>query len=419
MQACYKLISLILLLFILGCGPKIDEQIKLEYPNSVMLTVKNETDLVRVDEAVVFDPELIKARSADFNPNAFVVFCEATELASQANDLNGDGEVDEIVVLTNFNPNEQKKLNFLYASEGSKSREYLKRTQAEISIKVGGQFVDRKYEGGTFQNIQFLRVPPEHTDHSNFIRYEGPGWESDIVGYRFYLDWRNAIDIFGKKTPEMVLQNVGQDNFDSYHEMAAWGMDILKVAESLGIGTIGMWFDSTANRVAQTDSVTFQIVLNKPVESMIRTNYYGWKVGSGIYHLTSELSICAGSRMTRHALQIDGNAENLCTGLIKLPDTELIQSAEKDGWMYLATYGKQSLANDLLGMAILFHQKDLIELTEDQLNHVVVLKPENGNLTYHFLAAWEQEPNGIRTKDEFVRYLNEVVKKLNQPIIIE
>ncbi|MCI0512807.1 DUF4861 family protein, partial [candidate division KSB1 bacterium] len=91
----------------------------------------------------------------------------------------------------------------------------------------------------------------------------------------------------------------------------------------------------------------------------------------------------------------------------------------KDGWMYLATYGKQSLANDLLGMAVLYQQKDLIELTEDKLSHVVVLKPENGNLTYHFLAAWEQEPNGIRTKDEFVRYLNEVVKKLNQPIMIE
>jgi len=70
-------------------------------------------------------------------------------------------------------------------------------------------------------------------------------------------------------------------------------------------------------------------------------------------------------------------------------------------------------------MAILFNQKDLIELTEDKLSHVVVLKPENGNLAYHFLAAWEQEPNGIKTKDEFVLYLNEVVKKLDHPIMIQ
>ncbi len=87
--------------------------------------------------------------------------------------------------------------------------------------------------------------------------------------------------------------------------------------------------------------------------------------------------------------------------------------------MYLATYGKQSLANDLLGMAVLFNQKDLIELTEDKLSYVVVLKPENSQLNYHFLAAWEQEPNAIKTKDEFVLYLNEVVKKLDHPIIIE
>ena len=86
-----------------------------------------------------------------------------------------------------------------------------------------------------------LRVPPEHTDHSWFIRYEGPGWESDLVGYRFYLDWRNATDIFGKKDHRYgACKDVGQDGFDSYHEPADWGMDVLKVGESLGIGALGL-----------------------------------------------------------------------------------------------------------------------------------------------------------------------------------
>ena len=383
------------------------------------LTVENGIDLLRTDEAVVLNVEKLKAKASDFNPNAFVVFSEGIELASQANDLNGDSDPDQIVVITDFKAGEKKKVTIQYAKTGMKSREYLKRTQAELSIKVGGKFVDRKYEGGKFQNVQFLRVPPEHTDHSEFIRYEGPGWESDKVGYRFYLDWRNASDIYGKKAPDMVLQNVGLDGFDSYHEMSDWGMDILKVGESLGIGSIAMWNDGKANRVAITDSVTSEIVLNGNLESLIRTKYFGWKVGAGIFNLNSELSIFAGSRMTKHDLQIEGNPENLCTGIVKHPDAQLIQSEGSENWSYLANYGKQSLAEDQLGMAILFRQKDLIEITEDEYSHVVVLKPDDGKLTYYFLAAWEKELDGIITKEKFVNYLNLTIQKLNNPIKIE
>ncbi|WP_300977302.1 DUF4861 family protein, partial [Flavobacterium sp.] len=72
------------------------------------------------------------------------------------------------------------------------------KTYAEISVKEGGKWEGRKYIGGTFKNVQKLKLAPEHTDHSFDIRYEGPGWESNKIGYRLYLDWRNAIDIFGK-----------------------------------------------------------------------------------------------------------------------------------------------------------------------------------------------------------------------------
>ena len=100
------------------------------------------------------------------------------------------------------------------------------KTYAELSIKEGGHWEGREYIDGTFKNVTELKVPAEHTDHSWFIRYEGPGWESSKVGYRMYLDWRNAIDIFGKVTDTMVLSKVGLDGFDSYHEKQSWGQDI-------------------------------------------------------------------------------------------------------------------------------------------------------------------------------------------------
>lgn len=318
----------------------------------------------------------------------------------------------------------KKKIDIRFSKSGQKIREYTKKTQAELSIKMGGKFIKNEdgnpeYEGGEFNNVQFLRVPPQHTDHTFFIRYEGPGWESDKVGYRFYLDWRNATDIFGKKNPEMVLQNVGQDGFDSYHEMSDWGMDVLKVAESLGIGSIGMWHENRAERVNKTDSITCEIVLNGPVLSLIQTNYFGWQVGNGKYQLSSELSIHGGSRLTKQELKVTNNPDNFCTGIVKLPEAHILKpDFEPQKWSYLATYGQQSLVPDGLGMAILFRAADLIKITEDEYSHVVVLKPEQGSLTYYFLAAWEQEPNGITNEKQFREYLANVIQKLDSPITV-
>ncbi|MFB0516554.1 MAG: DUF4861 domain-containing protein [Candidatus Neomarinimicrobiota bacterium] len=410
------LISMVLLL---SCAKKdtIDPQILEGYPDFIALSVSNQTDLAREEAAFVIPVLELKKRNADFNPEAFIVLAGGVELASQENDLNGDGQVDQIVCISDFKPGEKRQITVRYHRFGAKQRDYPRRTQAELSHKTGGYFEKHEYIGGAFTNVRFLRVPDEHTDHSYFIRYEGPGWESDRVGYRFYLDWRNAIDIFGKKVPDMVLQNVGQDGFDSYHEMADWGMDILKVGESLGIGSVGMWIGDRVERVSQTDSITCAIIATGPVQSIIRTSYYGWQAAGGRYDLVSELSIAAGSRLTRHEVTIVPNPDNLCTGIVKHPGAKVITEPDSGSeWTYLGTFGRQSLADDNLGMAIIFRRQDLLELTEDEHNLVVVLRPAAGKLTYYFLATWEQEPDGIRAEGEFIEYLDRLKREKSGPL---
>ena len=412
----YLLLSLIL--FIFNCVSQVGE-IEKEYPEYFTVAVKNPTEMDRTDELITMDINDVKLKYANFNANACVVIHNGIEMASQAIDDNGDDAPDYLVYLLNLKAGETKRLTVRYSIQGKKSREYKKRTQAELSVKVGGKFEDRKYVGGQFQNVNFLSVPPEHTDHSFYIRYEGPGWESDKIGYRFYLDWRNAIDIFGKKVTEMVLQDVGQDGFDSYHEMSDWGMDILKVGDALGIGAVGMWYNGKVERVSKTDSVTCGIISNGSIYSQIRTKYFGWKVGKETYDLQSDLSIHAGNHLTEHGVKISGNALNLCTGIVKHEEGLFIKSLDDDlAWAYVATYGKQSLADDNLGLAVLYKKIDLIEISEDSFNHVVVLKPADGCLTYFFLGAWEKEPGGIQTREEFQQYLEMVRNELAMPLEI-
>ncbi|NOQ98166.1 MAG: DUF4861 domain-containing protein, partial [Calditrichae bacterium] len=160
------------------------------------------------------------------------------------------------------------------------------------------------------------------------------------------------------------------------------------------------------------------IIANGPVFSRIETNYYGWDDGDGKYDLLSQLSIAAGDRKTRHDIEIRGETSNICTGLVKHDKTQLIESDSDGEWQYLATYGAQSLAgeDDQLGMAVLYNKSDLIERVDDGQSHIVVLKPDQGKLRYYFLAAWEQEQEGIKNLAKFREYLDREILKLNKPI---
>jgi hypothetical protein len=376
--------------------------------SGIRIQVTNTASIAIEDAVIMIDDPLILTKVNSLKGKFIVVKSDTihpVQLIKEKNNLI------ELLFICDLGPSETKEF---IISKSSQEKDFRQRTQAELSIRKGGQWKGRIYEGGKFENVTSLRVPDEHTDHSFYIRYEGPGWESDKIGYRFYLDWRNAIDIFGKKVDTLVLQDVGQDGFDSYHEISPWGVDVLKVGESLGMGSIGYWTGEKAERVALTDSVYCEINYSGILESKITTIYFGWKVGDYKTDLISKLSIQAGSRMTRHDLEMSIGMDNLCTGIVKLPDTEYIVPESAEGqWTWMATYGKQTLQNDSLGMAIIYRVKDLITITEDEDDHVVVLQPLENKLSYYFLGAWEQEPGGIKSKQEFVDYLNEQVELLN------
>ena len=293
--------------------------------------------------------------------------------------------------------------------------EYPKRTYAELAHKIGGQFNGNTYEGGfSWVKPNYMKVPGTFRDHAYYIKYEGPGWESDKVGYRFYLDQRNAIDVFGKKTPGIVLPGIGIDGYDSYHNMSDWGMDNMKVGKALGIGSIAFWDGQKAVRVENRDSAVCFIPADGKVRSQVNTTYYGWDVGGNKINLKSLISIDAGSRASHMELQADKYVNNLTTGIIKNKDTELLKSDYNTGdWAYIATFGKQSLNNDNMGLAVFYKKKQLKMLTEDDLNHLVVLTPENGYVEYYFMATWELEWQPVNNITDFMNALDEELIRLN------
>ncbi len=398
---------------------------KEKYTDSLVITLTNVLDLSRIDEPISLSMVSIVKKFPHFNYFMFALFDGDNEIASQVDDTDRDGTPDMLSFVANFSPREKKNIVVRFGTAGSMKKEFKKRTQAELSVKVDYEYLEGKFTKGRFVNIDSIRVPANHVDHDALFRYEGPGWESDKISYRFYLDARNRTDIFGKVTPDMVMQTIGvhdlvADNNESYQSRMSWGMDIFKVGNSLGIGSIAMQHGNDVVTVSKTDSIFCTIAANGPIRSSVRSLHYGWEVGEKKYTIVSDYSITAGSRLTKYEATIFPNPENLCTGLAKHDQTALLESRNdaKGNWKYLGLYGKQSRAGDDLGIALFYKGTELIERRDDAVSQLVVLRPHDGKLTYYFAAAWQEEPNGITTIDEFRSYLDSVVLRLDNPILV-
>ena len=302
-------------------------------------------------------------------------------------------------------------------NENSKKNPKAPFSYAELSVKEGGQWEGNQYIGGTFKNVEELTLPEAHTDHSSYIRYEGIGLENNQIGYRLYLDWRNATDIFGKKVTTPVLQEVGQDGFESYHHDAPWGQDILKSGRTIGIGSYGRYDE-------QNDYVeTFKIVkkttaklVNEKDRSYATIDYKGWKTWGNPVDLQSKLTIFPKDRFVKVDLTLSSSLSGLCTGIVAFKDIPLKQGISKNKkWGYIATYGPQTLAKkeDNLGMAVFYPIESFDQYVKTKSTHTIIFK-KTKNVSYYFLGAWSQEPNGITTEDAFYQDLDKKLDTLDK-----
>jgi unsaturated rhamnogalacturonyl hydrolase len=346
-------------------------------------------------------------------------------------DWDFDGQMDGILFLTDLSATVKQSYD-ITAERETPDIKGAKFTQAELSQKSGGEWVShsklpnsafQEYIGGKFENVQSVTPPPQYTDHSNWIRYEGPGIESDKVGYRIYLDWRNGFDIFGKLTSAPVLQQVGLEDYEAYHHKQDWGQDILKVGNTLGAGGFGLWHNDSLSLINKTDSLTATINENGHLRSAFTIDYKGWQSEVGKQDFSATFSMLGGSRLAKVDLNFTKNVQTMAVGVVKHPDTVFIKGNTDitgKAYSYIASWGKQSLDGAFLGMAVFFKKENLNVLTEDEHNYIAVLRPQGKPtesnsqamaLDYYFAAVWQPE-SGIASQEAFIEYLEQEAEKL-------
>ena len=309
---------------------------------------------------------------------------------------------------------------WLFKNRWDPESSFLPSTYTQLTRRI----IDSSYGRPLQSEIMPANNPATDFSKTSIPLYqsEGPVWENDKVGFRLYFDVRNAKDIFGKTTSNIVLDTVGTHGDKYYHYFdPSWGMDILKVGASLGAGSLALQIKNkkgidTLVRLGgpAIEQTSYELISNEKQQAIFRLHYKNWKVLGRVYQVTEEISIQPGNYNYESKVTISGlkGDERLVTGIVNFKANESFQFTHgSKGILY--THDKQADDGSHLGMAVMTDQKNDPQFgkTANTGNGIVntytmTMKIKNKEpVIFRFYAGWEQTDKQFSQKKYFEELL--------------
>ena len=244
-----------------------------------------------------------------------------------------------------------------------------------------------------------VTVPADLRPQNKWVMFEGPVLENDLVAYRFYMDSRHRFDIYGKRVHDLVMDTVSWQ----YHDIMDWGSDILKVGNSLGIGSPGVLYQDSIYTLSNYGEKSIEVIQAQGDIARIRTTFNDLLIGDQTMKLVQEWSLRVGRREADISLRVEKGSlpkgASFVTGVVN-HDTDL-QVLDMANSKAVFSWGKQSFHGENMGMAV-FAKADLVDRSqENPLTHLLVFKPGLSEVDYSFMSAWERGVVSIKTQSEF------------------
>ncbi|MRT93915.1 DUF4861 domain-containing protein [Ancylomarina sp. 16SWW S1-10-2] len=400
--------------------------------SSTTLELKNELALARKDAPVVLTRAEVKQLVGEIPAGKVLVVLDAQGVAipSQVDDLDQDGQWDELALVCDFTAKEVKKLNvnFVDADKAPKFE-----TRTNVHLGLGNKETGFKATDHAFSPEGFVGIPMAYQS-------ESVAWENDVMGFRDYFDCRNAKDLFGKLIPEMLMDKIGTHESGSYHELSSWGMDVLHVGPSLGSGGLALFHNDSLYRLGNTKQFEYQLVSKGPVRSVFDLKYSGWKVDGKDLSAKERITIWPGKYWFQSDVTIMGLDQDseLAIGIVTshLKDKKAFSFLANKDFQAVATHGVQSLNDDYLGMGILLPANSKVRtgdapvLSEEIISgsrynqpvgqtHFVSQKISNKTSARHyFFAAWELENKKWADQENFENMMKVQAEELSSPVTV-
>lgn len=394
------------------------------HAQSFTIKVSNPSTTDRHDVPVVVDLHKILGKNVSTIISAEVIAPNAGNksrgtgilVPCQLDDLDGDLIFDELAFVCDM-PAHATLTCKVVCSAIQPQKSYRPRTAAFMKVW------DRKFRYPYINSIEYQgRNEPLATYDA--IYGHGAQWESELVGFRVYMDHRQSIDIYGKPTPQLVLD---QTNFYSTREDIAQGRgcDILFAGQSVGAASFRGYINGQPTYVDEVEARGQRVIASGPVRAIVEVTDKNWSYNGRRLQMRQRYTIFAGHRDVQVDIQLAGSdvdAQNFCTGVQKL-EMENQGFVETNG--LAGSWGKNvpdKAAEDLVegvGLGVCVPAPYLTSTKEDPLNYLTILRPSAGHIRYHLAICADMEHTGFHDAKSWFNWLQTWQTELNQPCMVK
>ncbi|MCF3109957.1 DUF4861 domain-containing protein [Niabella sp. CC-SYL272] len=396
------------------------------------IEVINPSAIERQDELVVLKRAWIKRKLPALKEGQYLLITDKkTPQLVQFDDLDGDGNWDEAVLLLNLAPR-QKKVLSIAASD----RPAAIKAAVRAYVRQKHRLPDNNFGNNVMADTMPYNNVPTDFSKQQLPPYltEGPAWENDKVGFRKYFDIRNANDIWGKRVPQMVLDEVGTHPGNSYHNLSDWGMDILKVGKSLGAGALALRTkvkgnDSLFRFGRNVQQTVYRQLSSGPLRAVFEIQYKNWNYlpDATPINVTEQISIWGGQYFFENKVTFSNLPANasLVTGTIDFYSKQDYR-INRSGIAGLYTYDQQSENKDQLGLGILTAASNVktwghITTANTDVTNVFTLdmKISAGRpVVYRYYVGWELTDKAFATQQGFEKMMRREAEKFTKPLVV-
>ena len=425
MKKLTYIVTLIFGIIFTGCDNSKEE-------SATLISLTNPSEFNLLHKAVSI--ELSEFPKSNVSAEYPLLLIDKDTLPSQLSSSQNDEIEDQLFFVIDIPAQTTKKIQFKWVAQ---EPQYTVKT----SVRFGKRTTkDEPVQPATSETLSATDMPKT----LGFQKYQtdGPTWENDKVAFRHYLDGRNAIDVYGKKTAEISPENVGLDSaravVDNYHTMEAWGRDVFPVGNSAGLGGFGVIENGTIQRLgilvtdtlSNVEKTSFNILEEGPVKSSMEYIYTNWNTEKNTYQAKEITAIWPGTYSFQNTVSVSGLSPNdtLAIGLSNINNKNGIEELKTEKWTALIQH--DSLTYDrtwVMGTALILPSENYInydeapntgKFTQSYLAKVNVKNDES--ITYYGVSGWEMSQEK-RFKDAafFKQYVTDLANTLFTPLTIK
>ena len=423
--------------------------------NRIRFSIQNTLAIDRENVPIVMTLDQLRKVSPDFSLKAYSVVTgkapREAMIPSQADDLNYDGERDQLVFLLDLASEETKEISILYDPnvKTTFTLDVKKQTRAGIFPELNAVAaiesdliayllrhngavvaygkkreelfsVDRMFQGDLEENRPLSPEFRLHFESNEIFLTQNPQALKIAVDkpeHRWVIhDLENQEDYFIRKSAEQlnVYKSVGL-SLNALLDRENTIMVRLTPHEGLiGCGGFALWHKKKKELIPlPNDGDYVRILADGGMRSVVQRILPKWNINGETYQLTSTTYIYGGNPWIEHRIQIDKELSSdyaIVVGIPKNGETHGVDGKEGVLWSWGADPG----GTYPLGLALIYptvQAGSLLDIDPSLIS--IVLNPDaEGRISYRALAIWEGGINGIETKREFEQSLQIVTTEM-------